>query len=179
MNLQSQYFKIIHIIVKDAAKNEKTSAMEIIALHIAHDIRDSLSIISVCQENLRILYDIDEIKQKQMDKISHSVNKINEIIQEVLNFAKIENIQYVVSTNTMLLKIVSSMNALNEIKIQLSKKDIVINCDRSKIGSVFSNLISNSIQVIKRDGKIIVNEDVPNKICFTFEGSGILDLKKI
>lgn len=103
-----------------------------------------------------------------MDKISHPVNKINEIIQDVLNFAKTENIQHVVSTNTMLLKIVS-MNVLNEIKIQLPKKYIVINCDRSKVGSVFSNLISNSIQAIKGDGKIIVNEDVSNKICFTLK----------
>ena len=47
------------------------------------------------------------------------------------------------------------------------------NCDKSKIKSVFSNLITNSIQSIEKEGKITVSiENELNFLNISFEDSG-------
>jgi len=62
------------------------------------------------------------------------------------------------------------------IKINLPKNEISIKCDKSKMDSVFSNLISNSIQSIKDEGLITVSveDDSQNTIISVVDsGSGI------
>lgn len=168
-------------LTKEAVKNEKIAAMGVLASRIAHDVRNPLSIISVCLENLKLLYGVDSLKQKQMDKISRSVDTINNIIQDVLNFVKTEHIQLeTTSTDIILRKVINQIDVPNRIKIHLPKKDIVINCDKNKMESVISNLIVNSIQAIKNDGEITisVNEDSKNiRIIIEDSGPGIPENK--
>ena len=161
-------------LTRESLKNEKMSAMGMMSSRIAHDIRNPLSIITVALENLKLLYGADESKAKQINKISKSVDSINNIIQDVLNFAKTEKLHLEVTTiNTMLRKIVSGINLSDGIEIQLPEKDISINCDKSKMESVFVNLISNAIQAIQKDGKVTISaQDISNKVHLTFEDSG-------
>ncbi|MBT8172839.1 MAG: CHASE domain-containing protein [Nitrosopumilus sp.] len=159
---------------RGAIRNEKASAMGMMASRIAHDIRNPLAIISVCQENLKTGKGTNELKQKQLDKIERAVNTINNIIQDVLNFAQTENIRReITSTNVILNNSIKDINIPDRVDIQLPKKDFSINCDKSKMQSVFLNLISNSIQAIKGHGKITIDvKETNKKTIITVEDSG-------
>lgn len=68
---------------------------------------------------------------------------------------------------------ISNIDIQDTIKITLPKSGFLINCDQSKIKSVFSNLITNSIQSIEGEGKIIVSlEEESNYLNISFEDSG-------
>ena len=55
----------------------------------------------------------------------------------------------------------------------MPKSDFLINCDQSKIKSVFSNLITNSIQSIEGEGKITISiKEESNYLNIYFEDSG-------
>lgn len=159
---------------RDATRNEKASAMGMMASRIAHDIRNPLTIISVCQENLKTGQGTNELKEKQLDKIEHAVNTINNIIQDVLNFAQTENIRReITSTNVILNNSIKDIDIPDSVDIELPKKDFSINWDKSKMQSVFLNLISNSIQAIKGHGKITIDAKETNKkTIITVEDSG-------
>lgn len=174
------FFYFVRIFVENmklsqnAIKSEKMSIIGTMASRIAHDIRNPLTIINVCNENLKLMVGEDKIKQKQVEKIARSIKSISDIIEDVLTFAKNERInKEKVSIKIMLQNVLDEIDIPDKIKIHTPKNHVIINCDKSKIESVFSNLISNSIQAIKREGEITVNiKESPNKIIIIFEDSG-------
>jgi len=159
---------------QESVKSEKMSIIGMMAARIAHDIRNPLTIINVCNENLKLMIGEDKIKQSQVEKISRSVKSISDIIEDVLTFAKNKKInKEKISIKTMLQNVLDEINIPDKIKIHIPKNHVIINCDKSKIESVFSNLISNSIQAIENEGKIAVYiKESPNKILIIFEDSG-------
>ena len=159
---------------QESIKSEKMSIIGMMAARIAHDIRNPLTIINVCNENLKLMTEEDKMKQSQVEKISRSVKSISDIIEDVLTFAKDEKInKEKISIKTMLQNVLDSTNVPDKIKIHIPKNHIVINCDKSKIESVFLNLISNSIQAMDKEGEITVDaKESPNKVQIVFEDSG-------
>jgi len=172
---------------EELIKSQKISVMGSIASRLSHDLRNPLSVI---KGNLDLMTNhlgsnMDENTKKFNKRIDDSVNSMNNIIDDVLQFSKTPELQKETSSiNELLESALSSMDVHDRIKITLPEDDFLINCDQNKIKSVFTNLITNSIQSIEGEGKITVSiKEESNYLNISFEdsGSGIAesDISKI
>ena len=67
---------------------EKFSTVGEFTSRLTHDLRNPLAIIQITLENFKILYDVDERKQKQFDKVERSIAQMAHQIDEVLDYVK-------------------------------------------------------------------------------------------
>ncbi len=163
-------FVIIRIQRNDAQKRqqlegelhtkEKMSSIGQITSRLAHDLRNPLSVIQMSLNNLKMMYEIDDKKQKQMDKIDRSIDRMTHQINDVLDYVK-EN--PLVCENTKISEIISesldSIKIPEKIRFSLPKNDVIINCDKRQVVVVLNNLILNGIQAMNDEGLITINID--------------------
>ena len=118
--------------------------------------------------------DVDE-KTKQLSKrIEISIDAMSSIIDDVLQSTRTSEIQKENAIlNDILKNVVSNIDVPSKIRINLPKEDHSIFCDVTKIKSVFSNLLTNSIQSISGEGTIVVSIiDKPEHQIITFVDTG-------
>ncbi len=141
---------------------------------IAHELRNPLSIIKMTMENFKDLYGVDDVKQKQYDKIDRSINRIINQIDEILNFVREKPIVFEKTKfSDIIFESLDSIKIPNKIRLILPKKDLEIICDKKQFVIVMNNLILNGIQSIHGKGLIaigLVKKD--NKIIIEIEDSG-------
>ena len=82
----------------ELSKKQKFETMGKLASHLAHDMRNPLSIIQMTLDNLRLLYGTDKSKQESFKKIDRSISRITHQIDNVLDFVK-ENPLNVIKIN--------------------------------------------------------------------------------
>ena len=159
-------FYIFRIIAKnlklsqEAIDNEKLTAIGTMASRMSHDLKNPLTVIKSSLELLQMNLgsNLDEKSKKFITRIEDSSELIASIISDVLEFAKSSELhKEKVSIKTLLENVISNIDVSHKIQINLPKNNISINCDKSKITSVFSNLITNSIQSIEHEGIITIS----------------------
>ncbi|MCV0400402.1 MAG: GAF domain-containing sensor histidine kinase [Nitrosopumilus sp.] len=157
-------------------KNDRLSTIGSMASRIAHDIRNPLSVIQMSSDFLKITLEknMDDKMKNQWTSLQNSILEINHIIEDVLNYAKTTEINLEFFYVSELLKnSIQNMNIPKTVNLILPEVDSKIKCDSRKIQAVFSNLITNSIQVMNASGQIIIKlVDTPEKISISFEDSG-------
>ena len=164
---------------QDAINREKIATMGTMASRMSHDLKNPLTVIKSCLELLKMnLGDkMDEKTQNYVKRIEDSTGLISSIINDVLEFAKTPELHIkTISIKTMLETVVSNIDVPKNIQINLPKNEISIKCDASKMESVFSNLISNSIQSIDDEGLITISVEGDSRNITIFivdSGSGI------
>jgi len=178
-------FYLFRIIAKnsklnqDAINREKIATMGTMASRMSHDLKNPLTVIKSCLELLKMnLGDkMDEKTQNYVKRIEDSTGLISSIINDVLEFAKTPELHIeTISIKTMLETVVSNIDVPKNIQINLPKNEISIKCDAIKMESVFSNLISNSIQSIDDEGLITISVEGDSRNITIFivdSGSGI------
>jgi signal transduction histidine kinase len=117
---------------------------------------------------------MDEKTKKYVDRIESASNSMSNIIKDVLEFSKSSSLQKEnVSLDEIFQNMLSEIDIPDRIKIILPKKDFSLKCDKSKLQSVFTNLITNAIQSITDDGKIsIFVREESRFFIISFEDSG-------
>jgi len=164
------------VLSEQALKTEKISAMGTMASRMSHDLRNPLTVVKSSFELLKrhLGNDVDE-KTKQLSKrIEISIDAMSSIIDDVLQFTRTSEIQKENAIlNDILKNVVSNIDVPSKIRINLPKEDHSIFCDVTKIKSVFSNLLTNSIQSISGEGTIVVSIiDKPEHQIITFVDTG-------
>lgn len=182
-------FYLFRIIAKnsklnqDAINREKIATMGTMASRMSHDLKNPLTVIKSCLELLKMnLGDkMDEKTQNYAKRIEDSTGLISSIINDVLEFAKTPELHVRrISIKTLLETVISNIDVPKNIQINLLQNEISIKCDTSKMESVFSNLISNSIQSIEDEGLITISAEVDSQnttISIIDSGLGIPDDK--
>ena len=175
-------FYVFRIIAKnlnmqrDAINSEKIAAIGTMASRMSHDLKNPLTVIAASLELLQMnLGDkMDEKSKGFIKRIEDSIGLISSIIGDVLEFAKDTKLhKEKASTKTLLEDVISNIDVPQNIQINLPENDITINCDDSKMKSVFSNLITNSIQSIDGKGIITISvEDDSEKTIISIVDSG-------
>ncbi|HPN32382.1 MAG TPA: HAMP domain-containing sensor histidine kinase [bacterium] len=142
---------------------------------IAHDISQPLNVL-VEVSNLLLSNNSGNMNQKQTELVNillQKSSKINELIDNLLNIAKIEAGEIILNIGSYNLE-----NMINELyqgyKLLAANKNIDISihsknicdvyCDKSLIERVLNNLISNAIKFTPPQGKIkiLIEEDPAN-----------------
>lgn len=159
----SSVLRIREIIITDINKkaneirllNEKLQAayeeLDTFSYTISHDLRTPLTSIKTYTELLLKNKSIDENGKKMLDRILHGANKMNFLIKEILNLARVGRSDIIFETVDMpsLLKEIETevWNAFKADKTELVLGELPdLKGDRTMIAQVFTNLIGNAVK---------------------------------
>ena len=159
----SSVLRIREIIITDINKkaneirllNEKLQAayeeLDTFSYTISHDLRTPLTSIKTYTELLLKNKSIDDNGKKMLDRILHGANKMNFLIKEILNLARVGRSDIIFETVDMplLLKEIETevWNAFKADKTELVLGKLPdLMGDRTMIAQVFTNLIGNAVK---------------------------------
>lgn len=147
----------------ETLKNEKLILMGKFSARLAHDLRNPLSIIKLTLENLKLLYGVDESKQKHFDKVDRSIDRIVHQVNDVLDFVR-ERPTILMKTkiSEIILESLDSLVIPSTIKLILPENNVDITCDKNQLVTLLNNLILNAIQAIGGAGVIEVTVEENN-----------------
>ena len=111
---------------------------------------------------------------KRLDLIEKSIDRISHQVDDVLGYVRNSPLKLIsVSVNDLIKSSAEKVNLPNDVTLDISGKDVKINCDPIKLDAVFINLIVNSIQAMHEGGKInITTSEKENFAIIDFVDSG-------
>ena len=177
--------KKVNIELKELKSIEKFAASGRIARTIAHEVRNPLTNISLAAEQLKGAANQNDETDLLLGMIGRSVNRINQLVSDLLNATRIEQLEYTPANINQLMNetlvLAQDRIELNHIKvIKDYDKDInEILLDKEKIKLAFLNIIVNAIEAMKNDSGILeirtFNQEDKCIIEFKDNGTGIDD----
>jgi signal transduction histidine kinase len=143
-----------------ALQKEKMASIGELAARLAHDIRNPLSSIISWTEliQLHLKDNPDEKIVGYTKSILKSTDSIKFQLNTVMDFVRAKPIE--ISKNSIILLIFEAIKITpipDTVKINTPTNDLEIECDKSQMIVVFSNLITNSIQAMNENGNIAIN----------------------
>lgn len=147
-------------------KHINTLQSEFVSL-VSHEFKTPLAIIKMSADVINrcsIEGEQATMIKKQLDKISKSVMRMNNLIESTLNLSKLEtgNLQFVPSVFSLKELISDVIERFDDLKdsaeydVNLGDDPALFNGDKSLIDQVFTNLISNALKYSREDAKIIL-----------------------
>lgn len=148
---------------------------------ISHDLRTPLTAIKTYTELLMKNKSIDEMGKKMLDRILVGADKMNFLINEILNLARVgrsEIIYETIDVASLLTEITNELwSAFKADKVELNLGQLPdLKGDKTLIMQVFTNLLSNAIKYsIKVDKPVIAvyGTVTDNEIIYAVKDNGI------
>jgi len=146
--------------------SEKLAIIGKLASELAHEIRTPLTSIKIFIQSLEKEIDIDENRVEDFRIIKKEIDRINENITRLLNFARPEEPQFQQINIHELLK--DTLNLLmakikkNHIQLNLSLADplFLMEGDPRQLSQVFLNLILNAIEAMPQGGILTIHSSI-------------------
>ncbi len=145
----------------EAAQKEKLAVIGTLAAGLAHEIKNPLTAIKTFTEFLHIHFDDPEFRRKFQRIVGKEVERINYLVQQLLEFAKPTPAQMipvnVVSLLDETLELFSNELIQRHIHVQRRYTESCIFIgDPRQLRHIFVNLILNGIQAINDSGTLTV-----------------------
>jgi len=177
------------IIRKSLIEKTQMATLGKMSAYLAHEIRNPLEAISGAVEVIKLKRESD-FHNGFFEIINEEIETLNNFLEEFLNFARIKSYEFkkidIINLLNDISKLLESMIKNNNITLikEFNSQHRYIKGDINKIKSVFTNIILNSVEAIKKSGYIKIKvEDSEDFILIYIEdnGSGInnKDLDKI
>jgi len=164
---------------KKILANERSIAIGDLSARLAHDMRNPLSVLKTSLENITFVYGEKKELAPNFKRMNNAIDRMVHQLEDVMDFVREKPIT---SKNNNLFDILDfSINVLNvpeSITITYPKDDLIINCDRNQMSTVYSNIILNGIQAMGEKGQIDISSsysDDSTVIIFTDSGPSIPD----
>ncbi|MCA9826810.1 MAG: HAMP domain-containing histidine kinase [Nitrosopumilus sp.] len=155
-------YLIFLILNKDAnekIKLEQFATIGKLGATLAHDIRNSLTVIKGSVAILKMEENHNgDLKEKQYEKIRRSVDQITYLTNDILSYTRIMELKKEEFIFSEIIQ--ASLDEImipNQVIIKLPLNDYKINADKIKLQTVISNLIKNSIDAIGENGMVVMN----------------------
>ena len=174
---------------EELQKSEKLKAVATLAAGMAHEIKNPLTSIKTFTEYFPEKYNDPAFIGKFRNIVGSEVDKINNIVKQLLEFSKPEDLHLKESDINNLFD--ETLNLLNndflkhDIKIEKKYSSLPsAKVDPAQMKQVFLNILLNAIDSIENNGKIEIETRTNNnelEIAVTDTGKGIEkeDLKRI
>lgn len=140
--------------------------------NITHELFTPLTLINGVTDRLQTDIENKEKIRKHLDVLQDNVNNLNELIQEILDFRKIEEVGIIqpIIKKTDISKIVRLQSDLflpaaqkDNIQIQLNiPDDLYWYTDKSSFKKIFANLISNAFKYVNEGGLVRITVAIEN-----------------
>ncbi|MEW6043000.1 MAG: ATP-binding protein [Thermoproteota archaeon] len=157
--LQQQYVDSVEKLVKA----EKLSAIGELASRLAHDLRNSVTILKNEIELSKLKLGQEERAKINYNRLEKALASISQQIEGVLDFVRTRPLE--IKTNSLqkiINKAVSKIAKSNEITIITPQTNLSIDCDAEQLEIALINLITNSIEAIKGAGRIEIKTKKDN-----------------
>lgn len=156
-------------------KNERLLAMGELSSRLSHDLRNPLMVVKETVKIMQIQYKgTDEKTINRFSRVNIALSSMTRLIEHMLNFVRVSKLD--ISNNSLLEIIQSAVNQIDKpenVRIIYPSTDLKINCDFRILEIVFVNLILNSIQAMKENGKITIRANNEKKdVVIEIEDSG-------
>ena len=141
---------------------EKFAATGRIARTIAHEVRNPLTNISLASEQLKEITNQNEEGDLLLQMIGRNVNRINQLVSDLLNSTRFEQLEYTpANINELMdeaLEMARDRIELNRIKVEkhYEKNLCQTPVDKEKIKLVFLNIIVNAIEAMEKKPGILI-----------------------
>ncbi len=167
--IDSYFFKIDpekiieeNIRLKDAVqKQDQMKAVATLAAGMAHEIKNPLTSIKTFAEYLPQRYDDPEFREKFTRIVIDEVDRVNNIVGQLLEFSKPKELELKSETITPILE--DTLNLLNnnflKSKIEVVrdyKANPILLVDKNQLKQAFLNLFLNAIQAMPNGGTLTV-----------------------
>ena len=138
---------------------------------MAHDLKTPMAAISAYAENLSNNIATDK-REYYADKIEGKVSQMNKMVNDILEFSKTENSAVSISKEEVDIgDVIEKLIADNEhiisersLKINFTKKSVVVKTDLNLFRMALSNLIGNAVLYSKEGTQIEISCDEKNLI---------------
>ncbi len=166
-------------LLEEMRRQDQLKTVAILAAGMAHEIKNPLTSIRTFAEYLPTKYDDPEFREKFQRIVVDEVDRVNNIIKQLLDFSKPE--KTTTSDASLSLIIEETLTLLNnnlvKNRIRFSKKldeSIVVSVDRNLIKQALLNLFLNAIQAMPDGGLLTVeSSNVGDFAKFTIRDSGV------
>lgn len=175
LNLSSQLDRIVYYekdetearkLEQRIQQTERLQSLGTLAAGIAHEIRNPLATINFNAQMLQREVPLDENQSQMLADLIQEVRKIDNIVREVLSFARPREPQFLPSN---LNDIVRYCHNLSKVHIRKAKIDLTLSLDPSmpeiimdsdQIGQVVMNLMINAVEAMPQGGRMEVQTRV-------------------
>lgn len=151
---------------------EKFAATGRIARTIAHEVRNPLTNIALASEQVRELTDDNEESDVLLDMIGRNVNRINQLVSELLNSTRFGQLEYSsVQINDLLdeaLELAQDRMELKEIELEKHyAPDLChVYVDKEKMKIALLNIIVNALEAMEKGkGQLVFRTRVMDDRC--------------
>ena len=169
-------FRILNNETKNRMKLERFAIIGKMGASIAHDLRNSLTVIKGSLDilDMKNLIKDEDIARKQQEKIQKSVGEIEYLTKDILSYSQMrENKKEEVELAEIINDTIKTLEIPDKIKVEVSDKKIKIVIDKIKIQTVISNLIGNAIDAIEDKGTISIKlYESPLEVTLAVRDSG-------
>jgi len=154
-------FGILNRESEEKIKLERFAVIGKIGASIAHDLRNSLTVIKGSLDILKTKNENkNEFEEKQFKKINDSINQIEYLTKDILEYSKIKKLEKTrISILELINDVINSIEVPNGIEIKLPKNDFVIFVDKIKMQTVITNIIKNAVDALDKKGTITIKVD--------------------
>ncbi len=147
---------------KEVTKQEKMKAVATLAAGMAHEIKNPLTAIKTFAEFLPKKYDDPEFREKFSRLVIDEVDRVNNIVKQLLEFSKPSELELKAVLITDLLDETLTLLNSNLLKhdIELAKdfdRYAMILADKNQLKQAMLNLFLNAIQSIPSRGKLEIS----------------------
>ena len=183
--LKNSFGKIITLNdVTELVSAQKQAAWSNVAQYLAHEIKNPLTPINLSAQRIQNNFKEKKLSMKIIDNctqtIIRQVSDIKKLVSEFSEFARMPKSNFeLLNISDLIKQQVDNQKIINKnIKFLFIEftKNIMIECDESKINRLFNNLIKNAVESVceKKIQKIQISvKKNTNKVIINFEDSGI------
>ena len=183
--LKNSFGKIITLNdVTELVSAQKQAAWSNVAQYLAHEIKNPLTPINLSAQRIQNNFKEKKLSMKIIDNctqtIIRQVSDIKKLVSEFSEFARMPKSNFeLLNISDLIRQQVDNQKIINKnIKFLFIEftKNIMIECDESKINRLFNNLIKNAVESVceKKIQKIQISvKKNTNKVIINFEDSGI------
>lgn len=153
---------------------------------VSHDLKNQLSVILLGTQQLNMIKRealTESVLKKILETIDRSANFMNQLIGNILDFAKIQSGTFAIDPVKQEIRPVIENLVKTLIPLATSKGISIgtefeselplVLCDPTRVAQVLSNLIGNAIKFTPERGKILVTvKKITKEICVTVRDNG-------
>ena len=173
-------------------RRERAVASGELAAHVAHEIRNPLSIIGMSVQYLESKFEPNDPRREFTDAIIKKVERLDEITRELITFGRPlkfslrkHNLNRCIDRTLSFIKPRCRAQKVSVVKDYRDKLPHVM-IDEGHMDEVFLNIVTNALDVMSKGGKLIVRTEVDEnkkeavvKISNTGQGIPMKDLHNI
>lgn len=173
-------------------KNDKLITLGLLAVEIAHEIRNPLTVIKLLFGSLDLKFEEGDQRTKDAQIIDEKIGQLEGIVEQVLNFGKTSetlqshwNLQKLVEDSMQLVRLKLIQNKM-ETRFEPGDDPLIVEANKGQIEQAILNLVLNAAQAMPEGGTITFRtnrETINQQNCGCIEiedtGSGMSpDLKE-